>query len=170
MECLEWSQEHNAVAVPELDEQHQAIFEMANSHHQALIGGALLAAIEPGVRELVSYVVAHFACEERLMRCKRYPAYTWHKGQHDNVRTKLVELENSLKKGDREAIGDTLDYLTAWLQTHTAVSDRMIGAFLRLQALARTRYPRVPAVIRSGAIWPKKHASGRLIGDGRTDI
>ena len=52
MQCLEWNAERNAVAVPQIDEEHQAIFQMGNDLYQALAGGALLNAVEPGVRRL----------------------------------------------------------------------------------------------------------------------
>jgi hemerythrin-like metal-binding protein len=149
VQFLEWSAERNAIAVPELDEQHQELFVMGNDLYQALAGGALVSAVEPGLRELIAHTVAHFAREERIMRSKRYPAYAWHKGQHDTVRTKLAGLEQCLQNGDPEAVLPILDYVTAWLQTHTAVSDRMMGAFLRTQDLSRTRYPHVPATVRS---------------------
>ena len=70
------------------------------------------------------------------MRSMRYPSYAWHKRQHDTVRAKLVLLERDAQKGDREAVLTALEFLTAWLQTHTAVSDRMMGAFLRTQGFS----------------------------------
>ena len=149
MQCLEWSADRNAVSVPEIDEDHQAIFQLGSSLYQSLAGGALLNAVEAGLRELIDHTMSHFAREERMMRSRRYPMYAWHKGQHDTVRGKLGELEKSIQNGDREAVLPALDYLTAWLQTHTAVSDRMMGAFLRTQDLSQTRHPHVPATVRA---------------------
>ena len=131
MQCLEWKAERNAVAVPEIDEDHREIFQLGNDLHQALAGGALLSAIELEARKLISHTLDHFKCEERMMRSKRYRAYGWHKGQHDTVRTRLATMEHALEEGDREGVLFGIDYLTAWLHTHTAVSDRMMGAFLR---------------------------------------
>ena len=139
MHGLEWNAKRNAVAVPEIDEQHQAIFELANSLYLVLEGGAMLSAVAHGVRELITQTTRHFAREERIMRSKRYPAYAWHKEQHDAVRSRLAELKKGLANGDREAVLPVLDYLTGWLQTHTAVSDRMMGAFLRTHAGSRPR-------------------------------
>ena len=96
-----------------------------------------LSTVEPGLRDLIDHTVSHFSHEERLMRSMRYPAYAWHKGQHDTVRAKVADLQRRVQKGDREAVLPALDFLTAWLQTHTAVSDRMMGAFLRTQGFAR---------------------------------
>ena len=98
--------------------------------------------------ELIAHTLEHFTLEERMMRSKRYPAYGWHKGQHDTVRARVAELRQSLERSDREAVAFALEYLTAWLQTHTAVSDRMLGAFLRTEDLSRTRHPHVPATVR----------------------
>jgi hemerythrin-like metal-binding protein len=147
---LEWNADRNAVAVPEMDEQHQAIFELGNSLYRALRGGALLSAVEPGIRELVAQTRGDFAREERMMRSKRYPAYAWHKGQHDTVRARLAEVEKSLANGNREVVLAAWDYLTAWLQTHMAVSDRMMGAFLRTQEVSRTYCRSMAATLRTG--------------------
>src|SRR5436305_1941991 len=95
MQCLEWNAERNAVAVPQIDEEHQAIFQMGNDLYQALAGGALLSAVESGVRDLIAHTAGHFAAEERMMRLRRYPAYAWHKGQHNTVRGKLGLLEQA---------------------------------------------------------------------------
>jgi hemerythrin-like metal-binding protein len=136
---LKWKAERNAVAVPEIDEQHEAIFELGNCLYRALGGGAMLNAVELGIRKLLAHTSDHFAREERMMRSKRYPAYAWHKRQHDTVRARLAELEKGLANGDREIVLAALDYLTGWLQTHTAVSNRMKGAFLRTHEVSRTR-------------------------------
>lgn len=131
MQCLTWSPESNSVYVPEIDEDHRTIFRMADELYQAMVAGALLSAVEPVLRELIGHVDRHFSREERMMRSTRYHAYAWHKGQHDVVRAKAVELVQVTERGDRDAVLPILDYLTAWLQTHTAVSDRMMGAYLR---------------------------------------
>jgi hemerythrin-like metal-binding protein len=129
------------VCVPEIDEDHQAIFRLADELFQALAAGALLSAVEPGLRDLIAQTASHFSREERLMRSMRYPSYAWHKGQHDTVRAKVARLERSLQRADRETVLAALDFLTAWLQTHTAVSDRMMGAFLRTQGYSRAVAP-----------------------------
>lgn len=148
MQGLEWTSERNGVCVPEIDQEHQGIFQLGNDLYQALERGALLTAVEPGLRDLIAHTAGHFSHEERMMRSRRYPSYAWHKGQHDMVRVKLTELEKCLGKGNREAILPALEFLTAWLQTHTAVSDRMMAAFLRTEDLSRTRHPHVPATVR----------------------
>jgi hemerythrin-like metal-binding protein len=148
MQSLEWSAESNGVAVPEIDDDHKAIFDLGSSLFQALSEGALLNAVEPGIQEFISYLGSHFVHEERMMRSRRYPMYAWHKGQHDAVRTKITVLAQDVEKGDREAVLSTIDYTTAWLKTHTAVSDRMLGAFLRTHDLAQSQHPKIPATVR----------------------
>src|SRR5215813_6211328 len=98
MQCLEWTAERNAVRVPEIDEEHQEIFQLGNDLYQALANGALLSVVEPGLRELIAHTIAHFDREERMMRSKRYRAYAWHKGQHKTVRNRLAALQESIDK------------------------------------------------------------------------
>lgn len=149
MQCLTWTSNHNAVCVPEIDEDHQTIFRLADELYQAIGEGALLSAVAPRLRELIKHSTDHFSREERLMRSMRYPAYAWHKAQHDTVRAKLASLERCVEKGDREVVPPALDFLTAWLQTHTAVSDRMMGAFLRTQGFAQGFTPSKPRPAKS---------------------
>jgi hemerythrin-like metal-binding protein len=141
MQCLKWSADHNAVCVPEIDDEHQTIFRLADELYQAVEQGSVMSSLEAVLRDLIDQTVTHFSHEERLMRSLRYPAYGWHKAQHDTVRTKLAYLGRRVEKGDREAVLPALDFVTAWLQTHTAVSDRMMGAFLRTHGLARDPGP-----------------------------
>jgi hemerythrin len=131
MQCIKWTSERHGVYLPEIDAEHQELFRMADELYQAVESGAMLAAVEPRLRDLIVCVEHHFTDEEELMRSRRYPSYVWHKGQHDVVRGKVKELEAEIGRGDREALLPALNFLTAWMQTHTAVSDRMLGAFVR---------------------------------------
>ena len=128
---LNWISESHSMYVPELDEEHQNLFRLGDELYDAMLSGATLSSVTTRLHDFISQITSHFVHEETLMRSSRYPSRAWHRGQHDVVRAKLAELQKSVEKGDREAVLPAIDYLSAWLQTHTAVSDRMLGAHLR---------------------------------------
>lgn len=131
MQALKWTPENNSVYLPDIDQEHQSLFEMTDTVYQALKADARLETVESVIRELITHAGGHFAHEEKMMRSSRYPGYRWHKGQHNVVRSKVAALEQATQRGDRETVLFLLDYLSAWLKTHTAVSDRMMAAYLR---------------------------------------
>jgi hemerythrin len=128
MLAVKWTREANGVAVPEIDEEHQELFRLLEEIEQTLAREPNAGAL---VRELAAHTARHFSKEEKMMKARRYPAYAWHKSQHDVVRQRAAELEKADRQGDREAVLASVNYLAAWFKTHTAVSDRMMGAFLR---------------------------------------
>ncbi len=139
MQSIKWSKESNGVAVPAIDEEHQRLFELAEEIDKALSEGVMLNSVEEPLRRLIDEAGHHFSHEEKLMKAGRYPAYTWHKGQHDTVRRKIAELDRAAQQQDREAAVQSLDFITAWLKTHTAVSDRMMGAYFRTKPARNPR-------------------------------
>jgi hemerythrin len=40
-------------------------------------------------------------------------------------------LERRIRRGDRDAAIELLDFLSTWLTDHIRLADRMLGAFLR---------------------------------------
>src|ERR1051325_7853553 len=128
---LNWICESHSVYLPEIDEEHKELFRLGDEVYEAMMEGASLSAVAPKLLALASQAINHFNHEEALRRSARYPSRAWHRGQHDVIRAKLAELERSIQGADREAVLPAIDYISAWLQTHTAVSDRMMGAYLR---------------------------------------
>jgi hemerythrin len=127
---LKWTAS-NAVYLPDIDAEHQELFQMAEELHQGLTAGLNAEQLQPMVRGLVAHTSRHFTKEERLMRSVRCPSYEWHKKQHDLARSQLRFLERRVRKGDTEAALVLLHYLANWLHSHTSLTDRMMAAYLR---------------------------------------
>jgi len=130
MLSFKWSKAH-AVYLPEIDAEHRNIFRMAEEFQKASGLGADRARALTLLRGVLAAVEAHFNREERLMRSSRYPLYEWHKRQHDTVRTRSRELLKRVEAGEGDAPGMMLEFLAGWMKSHTSVSDRMMGAYLR---------------------------------------
>jgi hemerythrin len=136
MGSLKWTVSH-AVYVPEIDDQHQTIFEALAQLEQALSAARPLPEIRERTDRLLTLAVEHFAHEERLMRAARYDSMRWHRKQHDAVRKRGAALVPKIALGDAEAGHEFIDFLKSWLSSHTSVADRMMGAFLRNHQLSK---------------------------------
>lgn len=121
----------HAVHVPEVDAEHQELFRLCDDLRRALMEEAAAGKLQWIVDELVLHAAEHFSHEERQMRVAGYEHYAWHQRQHHTARAKVMTLERRIRRGDREAAGELLEYLAGWLNNHIRLADRMLGAYLR---------------------------------------
>lgn len=136
MRPFEWSDEYS-VSVPEIDAEHQAMFQVAFDLYRALIAGTPPAQSQPIIRELATHAADHFAHEERLMRESGYPLLAWHRRQHAAANGKIKLLDRRLRREDRNAALLAMD-LSVCLQNHIRLADRMLCAYLRNHRRAQT--------------------------------
>ena len=132
MPCLQWSTSH-AVFVTEIDDEHKEIFQAVGHVQEVLTSRRPSLEIRKATQRLISSITGHFAHEERLMRAARYGSIRWHKQAHNAARRRVGEFVLRIEQGDSGAGVELVDYLTSWLNNHTRVADRMMGAFLRNQ-------------------------------------
>ena len=132
MSCLQWNTSH-AVFVTGIDDEHKEIFQAVGHVQEVLSRGCGLLEIQKATQRLTSSIVGHFAHEERLMNAARYGSLRWHKQAHNAARRRVGQFVIRIEQGDSAAGVELVDYLTSWLNDHTQVADRMMGAFLRNQ-------------------------------------
>jgi hemerythrin len=130
MLSMQWSTSH-AVFVPEIDDEHKEIFQAITHLEELLTDEVSSLEIRRATQRLVSCVVGHFAHEERLMAAARYGSLRWHKQAHYAARRRVQQFVVRIEQGEQKAGGELVEYLTSWLNDHTGVADRMMGAFLR---------------------------------------
>jgi len=130
MAHFKWSGAHS-VYLPEIDAEHRALFHLGEELQKGIAAGTDLAHLRPVLVNLLESAEAHFKHEERIMKAAHYSAFAWHKKQHDAVRWRVKRLVRRIDAGQPAAAGELLEFLDSWLKTHTRVSDRMMGAYLR---------------------------------------
>jgi hemerythrin-like metal-binding protein len=130
MRSLKWTSSH-AVFVTEIDDDHKEIFGAVAQFQAALSESASLRKLNDLTEHLAVRIEDHFAHEERLMRAARYGLLSWHKRCHDAARKRVARFIKRIGRGDAEAGPALVKYLTEWLQKHTRLPDKMLGAFLR---------------------------------------
>ena len=135
MRLFKWH-ESNAVFVSELDDEHREIFQTVGELERALASQAPAFQIQEVLHRLIACTEDHFTHEEKLMKGFRYELLDWHKKQHDTVRKRMKEYTPQIEAGDADAGSMLTEFLKGWLYDHTAVTDKMMGAFLRNQQRA----------------------------------
>jgi hemerythrin len=131
MPKFEWIGQQHAVHVLQVDDEHRALFGLCGDLECAVAADAPIAQIESILDELIAHAAEHFSHEERQMRTAGYSHYAWHQRQHHAARARVTRLERRIRRGDREAAIELLQYMQGWLNDHIAIADRMLGAFLR---------------------------------------
>ena len=121
--------------VPEIDEQHQALFAQVNRLMEVVFDGVEMSEIKEAVSFLDEFVLSHFEQEEALMDEYDYPFTRFQKLQHDNFKDVFSSL-----KGEIRGLDDTNRLYTLfriqllvvdWLVTHTAKVDMHLGRFIK---------------------------------------
>ena len=122
-----------AIDVPEIDDQHRALFAEVDRFDAAVRAGVH----GPELRKLFAflgrYAQEHFETEERLMRDAGYPRLASHALEHAEFRRRLATLlPHWESEGDSIALLMAVSgFLARWLREHVATSDRAIGEYLR---------------------------------------
>lgn len=130
MRSLKWNSSH-AVFVTEIDDDHKQIFEAVAQFQAAVSESASVPKLDCLTGRLAVRIEDHFAHEERLMRAARYGLLSWHRRCHDAARKRVARFVQRIRRGDAKAGPALVEYLTEWLQNHTRLPDKMLGAFLR---------------------------------------
>jgi hemerythrin len=138
MRLFHWSTS-NSVFLPEMDDEHRTIFQATGELQNALRDSAPLVQVQEILHRLISLTEEHFAHEEELMRGTRYASFDWHRQQHNTARKRLRRYAPLVEAGDRQAGAELTEFLRGWLEDHTSVTDRMLGAHLRNQERALIR-------------------------------
>jgi hemerythrin len=130
MQLFKWSASHE-VFLPEIDAEHKNLCRLGRELQKAIVAGEDSERIVSMLRVLLAEAEEHFRHEEKMMREAGFPSLTWHKQQHDAIRKRAKACMARVAKGDGEARAELLKVLSGWLRDHTAVADRMMGAYLR---------------------------------------
>ena len=118
------------IGVPEIDKEHEHLFELLNQTNSALQNSdADVAAITSRLlNELYDYAMEHFAHEEAYMRSIDDPELNRQMAEHEAFREKVTA---ALTAGDLtlDTAKELLTFLAKWLYRHILGSDILIGKF-----------------------------------------
>ena len=129
MALLQWS-EKLCVGVAEMDRQHQRLVELVNRLYDAMSSGKGDDVKKEILTGLITYTKVHFAAEERLMAQYGYPHLASHKGLHDALTSKVVQLNEKVQKGQMVPSVSLSSFLKDWLVKHIVQEDSRYGQFI----------------------------------------
>ncbi len=118
-ELAEWSPQIE-VGLPQIDEQHRQLFELAATFR----GSGDQIRILKSLVMLTEYVKVHFREEEELMAACRYPGIEAHRRLHGEFRRMLFDLLEKAKQMTLDEIADEVRFLiNGWFYNHILVAD-----------------------------------------------
>ncbi|MFZ3210649.1 MAG: bacteriohemerythrin [Terriglobales bacterium] len=129
MALVTWDQSYS-VSVKRLDEQHQKLFALINSLHEAMRQGKGQVVVQDTVRELAAYTATHFRAEEQLLRNANYPGLIAHQAEHQRYVAKVNQFAEDVKAGKLASSIAVLSFLKDWLAEHIKRTDGSYAAHL----------------------------------------
>jgi len=131
MALITWTVEQFGTDVGFADEEHQILFDKLNKLYDLATGGADRAAIGAQLDDLISYVVDHFAHEEREMQAKGFGGLQAHKAEHDALVATCADLQKKFHAGEADVTDDVGQMVKGWLDNHIPTFDRAYTEALR---------------------------------------
>jgi len=120
-----------ALGHEEIDSQHRELFRRAGQLLEAMMAGDR-AGVSQLFEFLGSYVVDHFAAEERLMVESQYPGYAVHKAAHERFVRDYESLRRlHAESGSSAAVAiKARAWISDWLKSHIGNTDQLLARHL----------------------------------------
>jgi hemerythrin len=132
---MEWS-DKLSVGIEEIDEQHRELINRVNQFYTAIKANRSKAEALDILQYLSSYVVVHFADEERLQVRSAYPGYAEHKKMHAEFIQTVKQLTAEVQQDGvgMMTFATIATTLSNWLVSHISQQDRKIGLWIQNRA------------------------------------
>jgi hemerythrin len=125
MSLIEWKDEF-AIGIPDVDYEHQQLITLINDLHDDMKkeGGASRERVVACLGEIYTWIAAHFALEERIMRDMRYDQLAAHKADHDALLEDIRDIMDHHAEGGYFAYEGLLsEHLHDWFTVHFKTHD-----------------------------------------------
>jgi len=123
MALITWTEDQFGTKVGFADEEHKELFNLLNKLYDDATGGADRSQIGASLDALISYVVAHFAHEEKEMQAKGFAGYERHKEEHDKLVATCGGLQTQFHAGEAEVTEEVGQMVKSWLDEHIPTYD-----------------------------------------------
>jgi hemerythrin len=131
MQRIEWTP-NLSVGVPLIDEQHRSLIGRIRDLAAAVEEYQGISEVTKTLSFLVDYTDYHFSTEEKHMHANAYPGLAFHRGQHEEFRRTLANLEGDFQEeGSSQALASSIrTFLFDWFVAHIERVDKGFGEFL----------------------------------------
>jgi hemerythrin len=124
MALITWTAEQFGTNVGFADDEHKILFGKLNKLYDLATGGAERSAVGNQLDDLISYVVEHFAHEEKEMAAAGFAGLASHKAEHDALVGICADLQTKFHAGQAEVTEDVGQMVKSWLDHHIPSFDK----------------------------------------------
>jgi len=117
------------LGIKTVDSEHIRLVEMLNEVYVLLGNGKKETASKYFSETLSTYVIEHFANEEKFMESIGYPGLEEHRRIHENFKKSFNELKPLVESYDDEAFRKALTDAFTWIIGHIGKTDRKYATF-----------------------------------------
>ncbi|MDD1627458.1 MAG: bacteriohemerythrin [Methylococcaceae bacterium] len=123
MALITWTASQFGTNVGFADEEHKILFDKLNKLYDLATSGAARSAIGAQLDDLITYVVGHFAHEEKEMQAKGYAGYDRHKAEHVALLGICGDLQTKFHAGQADVTEEVGQMVKGWLDSHIPTFD-----------------------------------------------
>jgi hemerythrin len=129
MAIIKWKQVYETGIVT-LDKEHQGLVQQINALFEAVRDKRGSEVYSNVVAMLDTYVLEHFAHEERLMQEYQFSGLAEHQQEHQALVAAVQKLKTDHAVMDESAARELLNFLRTWLLDHIVKVDKKYGSFI----------------------------------------
>jgi len=126
---VKWKDEY-LIGVPEIDEQHKRLFEIAEKAYDVLQDDYIIDKYDGIVQiidELKDYAVYHFRSEEEYLTKINYKKFFSQKVAHDSFIEKINNIDyEKLDEDQDKYLIEIVDFILNWIVNHIIKQDKEI--------------------------------------------
>ena len=130
MALMKWDKSYS-VGVQAIDSQHNALFDIINELHGAMMVGQAHSMTGPLLRKLLEYTNTHFSAEEEMMTAAEYPGLAAHKLQHRELIKQVKDYIARYEQGESTLNLHLLNFLRDWLTNHIQQEDMEYSPWMK---------------------------------------
>jgi hemerythrin-like metal-binding protein len=131
--CITWK-DFYSVGEPSLDAEHKHIIGILNELVEAVELGSDHEILKSVLDRLVQYTMTHFKHEEEVMQEHDYPDFQRHKGLHDRLRQRTIDLRDNITLVTGH---DMLFFLKQWWMGHIQGEDKKYSPYVEFSTSRR---------------------------------
>lgn len=120
---MTWDERYS-VKVPEIDAQHQRLFDLINAFSEAIADKQAADGMKKIVQGLIQYAEFHIQYEERLMERFKYPGLEAQRAAHNAFIRKATDLHARFVEGKLLLGAEVTNFLKNWLMEHILATDK----------------------------------------------
>ena len=130
MALITWTADQYGTNVGFADQEHQVLFGLLNKLYDEATSGAARETIGASLDALITYVVDHFAHEEKEMQAAGFAGYDKHKAEHDALVGICADLQSKFHAGQADVTDEVGQMVKGWLDSHIPAYDKAYSAVL----------------------------------------